>query len=57
MICDSDLKIINANARYPGSSNDSLIGNNSNIFSTMKEFHCRYPYQYFLLFVIVKEFF
>ncbi|XP_023289088.1 putative nuclease HARBI1 [Orussus abietinus] len=38
LICDPDLKIINVNARYSGSTHDSYIWNNSNVVPVIKKF-------------------
>ncbi|XP_043485108.1 putative nuclease HARBI1 isoform X1 [Leptopilina heterotoma] len=48
LICDPDLRIMNVNARYPGSTDDSYIWNNSNILPIMQEIHNR-GHSYFLL--------
>ncbi|XP_066588155.1 putative nuclease HARBI1 [Prorops nasuta] len=37
IICDSSLKIINVNAKFPGSTHDSHIWNNSNILPLMQD--------------------
>jgi hypothetical protein len=37
--CDYDLRIININARYPGSSHDSFIYQNSRLYARMSREH------------------
>lgn len=49
LICNSNLKIISANARYPGSTHDSFIWNNCNVLPIVQELHQLYPNQYYLL--------
>ncbi|XP_023289986.1 putative nuclease HARBI1 [Orussus abietinus] len=41
LICDPDLKIINVNGRYSGSTHDSYIWNNSNVLPVMQEMYNR----------------
>lgn len=48
-ICDSNLKIINVCARYPGSTNDSFIWQNSTASDYITTFHQRDVTDYFLL--------
>ncbi|XP_018311535.1 putative nuclease HARBI1 [Mycetomoellerius zeteki] len=48
LICDSDLRIMNVNARYPGSTHDSYIWNNSNVLPIMQEIYNR-GHNFFLL--------
>ncbi|XP_018568688.1 putative nuclease HARBI1 [Anoplophora glabripennis] len=39
LICDSDLRILNVNARYPGSTHDSFIWNNSRVKTVMENIY------------------
>ncbi|XP_036147282.1 putative nuclease HARBI1 isoform X2 [Monomorium pharaonis] len=48
LICDSDLRIINVNARYPGSTHDSYIWNNSNVLPIMQDIY-NHGHKFFLL--------
>ncbi|XP_029178453.1 putative nuclease HARBI1 [Nylanderia fulva] len=48
LICDSDLRIMNVNARYPGSTHDSYIWNNSNVLPIMQDIYNR-GHNFFLL--------
>lgn len=48
-ICDSNLKIINVSAKWPGSTHDSHIWNESNVKSVMTNLHSRGFTSYFLL--------
>ncbi|XP_011863014.1 PREDICTED: putative nuclease HARBI1, partial [Vollenhovia emeryi] len=41
LICDSHMKIIHDNARYPGSTHDSYIWNNSNFLPMLKQIYDR----------------
>ncbi|XP_071573951.1 putative nuclease HARBI1 [Temnothorax nylanderi] len=41
LICDSDMKIIHVNAKYPGSTHDSYIWNNCNFLPILKQLHNR----------------
>ncbi|KAK4887354.1 hypothetical protein RN001_003625 [Aquatica leii] len=47
--CDSSLKIINVNARYPGSTNDAYIWNQCNVHGLMQQLHQVGHTYYFLL--------
>lgn len=38
-ICDADLRIMNVSARFPGSSNDMHIWNNSNALNYITTLH------------------
>ncbi|XP_071652224.1 putative nuclease HARBI1 [Temnothorax longispinosus] len=48
LICDTDLRIMNVNARYPGSTHDSYIWNNSNVLPIMQDIYNR-GHRFFLL--------
>jgi len=48
-ICDWRLKIMHINARYPGSTHDSFIWNNSNAKNAMVHLYRRYPHKNFHL--------
>lgn len=48
-MCDSKLRIINAVARYPGSSHDSYIWENSNLAELMRNLHNNGHTDYYLL--------
>lgn len=41
LIADADKKIISVNSKYPGSTHDSYIWNNSNVLPVMEEIHQR----------------
>lgn len=49
LICDDQLKILSVNSKYPGSTHDSFIWNNSNVLPVVQELHTRYPSNYILL--------
>ncbi|XP_050062942.1 putative nuclease HARBI1 [Aphis gossypii] len=49
LVCDSDMKIINVSALYPGSVNDAYIWNNSLLEPTLREIYNRYPEGFYLL--------
>ncbi|KAK5648021.1 hypothetical protein RI129_002913 [Pyrocoelia pectoralis] len=48
LVCDVNMKITNANARFPGSSHDAFIWNNSNINLFMQQIN-RHGETYFLI--------
>ncbi|XP_015120747.1 putative nuclease HARBI1 [Diachasma alloeum] len=49
LICDADFKILNVNARYPGSANDCAIWNDSNIQPLMRRLHNYNGERFYLL--------
>ncbi|XP_048512552.1 putative nuclease HARBI1 isoform X1 [Athalia rosae] len=49
LICDSGMKIIHVNAKYPGSSHNSFIWNNSNVLPLFQTLHARGHDQFHLL--------
>jgi hypothetical protein len=49
LVCDVNLKILNVNARYPGSTNDAFIWRNSRIRQAMIAHHGRHPNSTWLL--------
>lgn len=49
LVCDSNLKILNVNAKYPGSVNDTFIWNNSQLKEFMTNINQVDPGSYFLL--------
>ncbi|KAF5280767.1 hypothetical protein FQA39_LY17991 [Lamprigera yunnana] len=48
-ICDSELRIINMNSKYRGSSNDAFTWSNSNVQTLLRQFHAAGYTDYFLL--------
>ncbi|XP_031339432.1 putative nuclease HARBI1 [Photinus pyralis] len=49
LICDHNLKIINVNALFPGSTNDAFIWNQSNVQTLLRRLHEAGNKNYFLL--------
>ncbi|KAJ8964904.1 hypothetical protein NQ314_004543 [Rhamnusium bicolor] len=49
LVCDNALKIMNVNARYPGSTNDAFIWNNSNLQILLRHLHMAGYKDYYLL--------
>ncbi|XP_018572085.1 protein ALP1-like [Anoplophora glabripennis] len=48
-ICDSNLKILHCNARYPGSMHDSAIWNMSNMYNHMEHSYQENQHGFWLL--------
>ncbi|KAJ3661784.1 hypothetical protein Zmor_006168 [Zophobas morio] len=49
IICDEELKITNVNARFPGSTHDSFVWQNSNIFTFLRDLPREHRGSYYLL--------
>ncbi|XP_050547929.1 putative nuclease HARBI1 [Daktulosphaira vitifoliae] len=49
LICDSNMGILNVNAKYPGSTHDSYIWRRSNVSSVMEKMHDEGMRSYYLL--------
>ncbi|XP_025992133.2 putative nuclease HARBI1 [Solenopsis invicta] len=49
LICDSRMKILNVNARYPGSCHDSFIWNHCNVLPVMQTLHARGHDNFYLI--------
>ncbi|CAI6373067.1 unnamed protein product [Macrosiphum euphorbiae] len=49
LVCDSNLKVLNVNVLFPGSTNDVHIWNNSNVSNMLEELHTHNYSDYFLL--------
>ncbi|KAJ8936089.1 hypothetical protein NQ314_012498 [Rhamnusium bicolor] len=49
LMCDVNLKTLNVNARFPGSTNDSFIWNNSNALEYMRNIHRNGHTSFYLL--------
>ncbi|KAB0793155.1 hypothetical protein PPYR_12775 [Photinus pyralis] len=49
LICDAQLRIMNVNARFPGSTNDSYIWNQTVVQALLRNIHGRRERDYFLL--------
>ena len=49
IICDEELKITNVNARFPGSTHDSFVWQNSNIFTFLRDLPREHRGRYYLL--------
>ncbi|KAJ3623608.1 hypothetical protein Zmor_004405 [Zophobas morio] len=49
LVCDANLRILNVNARYPGSTHDSFIWNNSNVLDFLQNLHTRGHSTYYVL--------
>lgn len=48
-ICDSKLRILNVNALFPGSTNDSYIWNNCDVLPILEQIYRNGQQGYFLL--------
>ncbi|XP_022179580.1 putative nuclease HARBI1 [Myzus persicae] len=49
LICDSNLKILNVNALFPGSTHDTHVWNNSKVLPILQELHRRNYNNFYLL--------
>ena len=49
LICDANLKILNVNAKFPGSTNDAYIWSGSNVQNLLRNLHNAGHKDYFLL--------
>lgn len=49
LICDTNLKILNVNAIYSGSTNDAFIWGNSQVKVTLQRIHAAGHTDYYLL--------
>ncbi|KAJ8936304.1 hypothetical protein NQ314_012420 [Rhamnusium bicolor] len=54
-VCDNALKIMNVNAKYPGSTNDAFIWNNSNLQILLRHLHMAGYKDFYLLGMLQKE--
>lgn len=43
IVCNSDLIITNVNARYPGSTHDAFVFNNSRLYTLLEDLNHEYP--------------